>query len=590
MYHLMKLMILKTQFSETNFPSVLFIYIVALACFVSGCAVPVSPSGGPRDTEGPKIIRTIPENEAVLVDTRKIQIYFDEYTDRNSVRQNIRLEPSLDLPFRVEFTKKRVDILFEEDLPSNTTLAILLGSNIADVRRNRMNAPYKLAFSTGAELAKGVASVSVRNVDGELPEPGTTIYLFRLDDQKKDPLDGSERTNPQTADTENEAMYVAEPDTSGRAWFSYLSDGEYTAIWFDDLDRDRIWDSEREPAQPLDQPRFTLLDGDTLDLGRLYLKPAEPPAPILAGIGVPFRDRLRLRFNTPVIASENAYGRITSSANNDTDNFLLAWPVPSTEGQNMEPNVIRLQSERPLLEDSLYTIEPFGFSDPLGREPQTYEEPFLGNNTIMEEPIQYLALDPSIGLRPNTSARFVYSGFLDESNALDSLKIIINNALDSGTLKKQSVRNQIIVDPPEGGWATGDRVRFLVWNPFMQEHQSVEPEFWYPNRLGEIDLILTDSTRSTWNAQLLREPLSTTQNAIQNMHLSVQIDTLVTGQALFSNLIPGEVQLRLYQDRNANGVWDAGSVSPYERPEPYIVRRRIPVTEGFTTEVRIEVQ
>lgn len=579
-----------TQDSAAIFPAKVSMFIMAAVCFISGCAVPVSPSGGPRDTEGPKILRTIPQNEAVFVNTRKIQIYFDEYTDRNSVRQNIRLEPSLDLPYRVEFTKKRVDILFEEDLPPKTTLAILLGSNIADVRRNRMNAPYKLAFSTGAELAKGVASVSVRKVNGELPEPGTTIYLFRLDDERKEPHDESALTNIASMGTQEEAMYVAEPDTSGRAWFSYLSDGQYTAFWFDDKDRDRIWDLEREPAQPLTQPRFTLQNGDTLDLGSLYLKPAEPPAARLAGVGVPYNNRLRLRFNIPVIASENAYAQITTTNNDGTDDVLLAWPVPSHDSQSTETNIVWLQSEQALLEDSLYSLDLFGFSDLLGREPQTSEEPFSGNNTRLEEPIRFISSEPSVGLLTNTPIQFVYSGFLSESSALDSLKIIINNALDPRTLKKESVRNRITVDPPDGGWATGDRARFLVWDPFLQEYQSIEPEFWYPNRLGEIDLILTDSTRSSWNVQVVREPLSTAQNALQNSVQDVHIDTLVTGRARFSNLIPGEVQLRLFQDQNANGVWDAGSVSPYERPEPYIIRRKIPVTEGFTTEVRVDVQ
>ena len=583
---------------------------------LSGCAVPVSPSGGPRDTQGPKILRTMPENEAVQVDTRRIQIYFDEYTDRNSVRQNIRLEPSLDLRYSVEFTKKRVDILFEEELPPNTTLAILLGSNIADVRRNRMSAPYKLAFSTGRELAKGVASVLVRTTEGTLPEPGTTIYLFRIDEQA---TAAAADTIVSTRFEEQPAMYIAEPDTAGRATFSYLSDGEYSAIWFRDLDRDRTWDSDREPAQPLEQARFRIQKRDSLedgeqtireqDLGVLYIQPDAPVAPVLAGVGVPYEDRIRLRFNTPVRMAADAYADINEGE-------FRAWPAPfsdvegggssggagSGQGSGMGAgfgagggsssgsgfgagtgssegagaDVIWLQTSQPLQEDSLYTLSLVGFADSQSRTPQPYLEAFAGNSTRLEQPVRFMDIEPRRGLRPNESIEFVYSGFLAGSEALDSLKVIRNNELDINPSNIRVMRNRIEVNPPVGGWATGDRVRFLVWDPFRQEHQSVEPEFWFDNRLGSIEVMLSDSSQSTWNAQLFREPNEVLQ------------DTLLTGRFTFESLIPGTVHLRVFLDRNGNGIWDAGTVSPYEAPEPYLIRRDIPVTEGFTTELQLD--
>ena len=573
--------------------------------FLQGCAVPVSPTGGPRDTDGPVILRTEPANEAVNVSKNRIVIYFDEHIDRNSVRNNIRLEPDLDLPYTIEFKKKRVEILFDEDLPENTTIALHLPSAIMDVRRNSMTTAQKIAFSTGPKLARGEATLKVQTFSGEMPESGTTIYLFR---------------QPANLETDK-AMYIAEPDTSGTAVFSYLSDGEYIALYFNDFDRDRTWDTGREPAQPIALPSFRVDNGSAVSLGELTIQQIDTTQPRILGAGVPLTDVLRLRFNKPIQLTPESYVGILKV---DGTEYTRGFPVPFPTADEEVPRTLLFQTLLPLNEDSLYSLQPVDMTDSNGQPLLPYTETFNGNRREQDEPLRYTGFEPAKGLTPSSPLDLLYSGFLTDEQILDSLKIIVNNELipvrsrvevqrnrlriapfsasgrtdassrthsrtssvsssgaSLGDLSGDSTQNDINAqseapDQTPETWSAGNQYRFVAWNPYTQEYRSVEPEIWYEHRLGEIALAVADSTLRTWNLRLFSSPFE------------MVVDTVMSGRIQLQSLKPGTYHLQLFLDENGNGAWDMGQVKPYIKPEPIIIRRDIPVTEGFTSDIQIE--
>ena len=58
--------------------SIVVVTMMILAAFFAGCAKISSPTGGPRDTTPPKVLKMTPENQSVRFHDKQIRIYFDE--------------------------------------------------------------------------------------------------------------------------------------------------------------------------------------------------------------------------------------------------------------------------------------------------------------------------------------------------------------------------------------------------------------------------------------------------------------------------------------------------------------------------------
>jgi hypothetical protein len=57
------------------------------------------------------------------------------------------------------------------------------------------------------------------------------------------------------------------------------AEGTYKAFWVDDINRNRIWDRNRERAQPFRFETFDVAHGDSVDLGTLYFSVPDTVAP-----------------------------------------------------------------------------------------------------------------------------------------------------------------------------------------------------------------------------------------------------------------------------------------------------------------------
>ncbi|TAE49465.1 MAG: hypothetical protein EAZ89_14175, partial [Bacteroidetes bacterium] len=56
----------------------LYAALALLLVLAAACAQPLSPTGGPRDEEPPRIVKTEPDSAALNVSTRDVVLYFDE--------------------------------------------------------------------------------------------------------------------------------------------------------------------------------------------------------------------------------------------------------------------------------------------------------------------------------------------------------------------------------------------------------------------------------------------------------------------------------------------------------------------------------
>jgi hypothetical protein len=519
----------------------------------NSCATPISPSGGPPDREGPSVVETSPETGTTNFEGDEVSFEFNEFVDRNSFRQNVSIEPDLALDYEVNFRRKTATVKFLQPLPENTTVIIKVGTEVTDTDRNNISSAYELAIATGDVLDDGRVVAQLYNANTGRGTSGNKIFLYR------EPVDYT-----------NSANYIAESDTSGAVQFSYISEGTYSAIYVDDINRNRIWESNRESAQPFSVERIEIEQGQTTELGTLYYSMPDTLAPAVEGGGLLSERRLRMRISEPVIWNNEAFISVMDTLGNA---ITRAYPLYT---QETDLNVFFAQSEDPLAESEFYTIESNGITDSTGNLMSSENlVPFAGSSEPDTTILRTISHNTKNGVFPNDPIEITYSKFIDDDSVMDSLLVVEGDQVYENWEPAEIDRHLLRIFPQDE-WQSGTRYQFRVWNPYTEEREQIEPEIWQRNQLGGIEFTIPGSDSS-----------SVHRIELTDLDNSIQVDTTFADSLFLDNLPPLEYKARIYHDENQNNRWNFGTVDPYREPELYIVRRSIPVREGFTSEVEI---
>ena len=525
-----------------------------LFCLLLGsCATPVGPSGGPPDRTPPEIVNTVPEVGTTNFKGDEVRFEFSEFPDRNSVRQNVTIEPNIGILYEVDFKRKTAIVKFNNELPENTTILVKLGSDVADTRRNSIGSSFDLAFSTGPEIDEGRIIARLRDADKGSVDAGERVFLFR------EPIDFTAQAN-----------YIAQSDTSGEIDFSYLREGTYSAIWVQDLNRDRRWNPERERAQPFHSETVEVIQGAERNLGNIYISTPDTVSPRLDGVGLLTDIRLRLRISEEVFWGDDAVLTVLDSLGND---YTVAHPLYKDES---DPNIVFSQAETPIEESQFFTIQQSGFADDADNPMSSDIDPFPGSAVSDTTRLRIITDNAEVGLFPDEPFEVIYSKFIDEPAILDSLIVFEG---ENGIPNYDFVeidRNRLRILPPSEDWQTGVRYQFGVWDPEFAERRTLQPEIWQRNQLGSIDFIPADDDTTTKTHLMLFDENN-----------KVNVDTVFTGSVEITNLPPISYTAKIYRNTYGGVDWNPGTIIPFQAPEPYFIRSEIPVREGFTSEVNV---
>ena len=521
--------------------------------WLGSCATPVAPSGGPPDREPPVVTGTTPANETTNFDGNEVRFQFDKFVDRNSARQNISIEPNLGLDFEVDFSRRTVIVRFLDPLPENTTIIVQLGTDITDTRNNNMSSSYELAFSTGPEIDDGNVIARLRDPDEGSVNEGERVFLYQS------PVDFSEPAN-----------YVAQSDTSGEINFSYLREGMYSAIWVDDVNRNRIWDRDREFAQPFHQEEFEVVKGEEVDLGTIFIQRPDTVSPNINGVGLLSETRLRLRLSESVEWQDNASITIQDSLGED---YSTAFPLYT---DIEDPQVVYAQALDPLDEELRFSVIPEGFTDHAGNPLRSNVDPFAGSAEPDTAALRLIEDNLADGIFNNESVEITFSRFIDDDSITDSLLVFEGDQMIEDWEFVEIERNILSINP-DIIWQSGVSYEFRVWDPYVRDYATFRPDIWQPNQLGAIEFTAPDGLPEGENRLRLYDD-----------NRKVDIDTVFTDTLEIDRLPPLSYTARVYRDVDGDGRWNSGSVDPFEAPEPYFMQRDIPVREGFTSEISVE--
>lgn len=224
-----------------------FSALVGAVVLASGCALPAPPDGGPRDQEGPKVMKSSIKLGATSVTTQELEWTFDEYVVLNNPAANLRVSPPLPSVPEVGLKGKTLKMNWEGSLSADRTYMIQFGNAVRDLHEgNPMSEPFWV-FSTGPTIDSGVVSGSLRDPWTAKAQDGKAVVLHAVD-----AADSAMYQDP---------VYGTRSDKNGQFTLPYLADGSYRIMAFDDPDGNlKLGTGEKSPIAWLAQ---TIETGDT---------------------------------------------------------------------------------------------------------------------------------------------------------------------------------------------------------------------------------------------------------------------------------------------------------------------------------------
>jgi hypothetical protein len=279
-----------------------FVLIILIAFWISvptGCANPLPPQGGPRDSIPPVLVSATPRDSSVNFKGDRIVLTFDEdLDDPRDMQNNLFFSPSFDVNPELAVKGRTLTIRFRDTLLANTTYVLNFGNAIVDVTEGNPVKDFVYTFSTGPKLDS--LEIKGKVLLAETGEIDSTLSVVLYKDRSD------------SAVSRRRPLYVAKLDRNGYFRFRNLPRDTF-AIYA--TGASKMFQSN----QPFAFSNAPVVAGEADSLVLYAFKEATPAitASLPGGITrTPANDR-RLRF-TPSTTSQQEL----------INDFTLNFPVP----------------------------------------------------------------------------------------------------------------------------------------------------------------------------------------------------------------------------------------------------------------------
>ncbi len=197
-----------------------FVFVGIL--LMANCAKKGRPSGGPRDTIPPVIVRSTPENFTTNFNETEIRIYFDEYIKLKDLSENLIISPPLEYnPVITPLnTSKMLRVRILDTLAENTTYSLNFGKSIVDNNEENEFEFFKYVFSTGDYIDSLKVTGTIRDAELRLAEFPVTVMLY----------EANESLNDSTVYSEKPMYITATRDSTNTFEITNVKEGKYLMV------------------------------------------------------------------------------------------------------------------------------------------------------------------------------------------------------------------------------------------------------------------------------------------------------------------------------------------------------------------------
>ena len=156
------------------------VLMVVFTTLIVACANMGSPDGGPYDETPPRVISTSPVYGAANAKSQKITLYFDENIKlENAAEKVIVSPPQIEQP-EIDAAGKKITVTLLDSLKSGQTYTIDFSDAIEDNNEGNPMGDYAFTFSTGDHIDTMQVSGHVLDASNLEPIKGMMVGLYSL--------------------------------------------------------------------------------------------------------------------------------------------------------------------------------------------------------------------------------------------------------------------------------------------------------------------------------------------------------------------------------------------------------------------------
>ena len=579
------------NWNRHKLPALLMLMIVVYSCASMG-----NPDGGPYDEEPPKFVRSTPKPFAINSKEKKVTIEFDEFIKLEKAAEKVVVSPpQLEQP-EIKASGRKVVVGLVDSLRPNTTYTIDFADAIVDNNEGNPLGNYAFTFSTGTTIDTMEVSGTVLSASDLEPVKNIQVGLHSdLSDSAfmKKPFDRVSRT-----------------DSRGHFSIRGIAPGKYRIYALMDGNQNYLFDSKTEmiafsdsiiiPAME-DAMRHYTFCKDSLNIDTIKS----------VGYTRFLPDDIILR----AFKEENDRQYLTRSERDKENHFVLTFSaradtLPTLKGLNFD-------------ERDAFIIEKTDRNDSIC---YWIKDSLIYQMDTLEIQMDYLATDTLDRLVPQTDTLFL----ANKLTRAEREKLEAKAAEEKEKERKKKEKKGEKIEPEPTKFLTLnvdapsafdlDRNVYLsfdepvasidtaaihmeikkdsLWEeiPFLFVSDSVLPRKyeilaeWEPEKEYQLSIdsmafkgvygLHTNKVKQTMKVKKLNEYGTILLN-ITGADSTAVVELLdgsgkvlrqqrITPQntADFYYLNPGtKFYIRLFNDRNGNGVWDTGKYSEHLQPE-----------------------
>ncbi len=205
---------------------------------LSACASVGNPTGGPKDETPPKLIGSLPLENTVKYEKKRIEISFDELITLKSPSEKVIVSPPQKLAPVAKGVGSKVVVLLSDSLIPATTYTIDFTDAIVDFNEGNKFGDYAFSFSTGDHIDS--MRISGNIIDASNLNPLTGIII-------------GTHSNAADSSFRNQAFdRITKSTIGGRFVLKGLPQGAAYVYALDDKNRDYAFDQPGEAIAFMD--------------------------------------------------------------------------------------------------------------------------------------------------------------------------------------------------------------------------------------------------------------------------------------------------------------------------------------------------
>lgn len=562
----------------------IFVFVFVIALIISifpRCAKIVSPTGGPKDSLPPVMVRSNPAMNSTNFNGEKVTLTFDEFINLKEYQKKLAISPPMAKNPEIVQRGKSIDIKFTDTLKHNTTYTIYFADAVVDNNEGNPIKNLMFAFSTGSIIDSLTLSGKLSDAYTLLPAENVFVMLY---DQNIDSL--PIKALPR---------YLTRTNKRGIFTFHNLQSKDYKIFALIDNNSNYKFDQVSEDIAFIDTLvlRSNLNNPSQVDTSfkakravNLNLFKEENRIQALIGYERKQRNKLTLSFTkkpdgevnlTPLNFFADSSWYITER--NAKKDSIIYWITNNRIGA-MDTLKIKLAY---LKTDSLQRLQPkldtlkYIFTAP--------EEPKRkGRDKEKQEPkkkaLQFLCnIKKDEPIIPNKPIELTFQLPIKDINTSQIKLLNLKDSTEISGIKlvQDSIKPRVY--SIYNSWVTDMKYRLIVLpNAFKSYsnlvNDTVKLDFVGadPEKYGQINLTLKNSSK-----QIIVELTNENRDKVYERKISKHGEKVV-----FDYIAPGKYTFRFIEDSNGNGKWDTGWYLKKIQPEQ-VFYYFDPKTKGILT-------